>query len=85
MTSRGFSFKPIDIYRSDATSLSLMELHLIPPFSAMSGIGENAAKILQLLKNEGDFLSIEDFQNSSKASKTVIELLSAIGLLPRFA
>ncbi|MGO4277224.1 hypothetical protein AB4Z22_46585, partial [Paenibacillus sp. TAF58] len=52
---------------------------LIPPFAAMSGIGDNAAKNIAAAKEDGDFLSIEDFQNRSKASKTVIEMLSAMG------
>ncbi|KRF31889.1 PolC-type DNA polymerase III [Paenibacillus sp. Soil787] len=79
MTSRGFSFKPIDIYRSDATRFIIDGTSLIPPFAAMSGIGDNAAKNIAAAKEEGDFLSIEDFQNRSKASKTVIEMLSAMG------
>ena len=79
MTSRGFSFKPIDIYRSDATRFIIDGTSLIPPFAAMSGIGDNAAKNIAAAKEEGDFLSIEDFQNRSKASKTVIEMLSSMG------
>ncbi|WNR46682.1 PolC-type DNA polymerase III [Paenibacillus roseipurpureus] len=79
MTSRGFSFKPIDIYRSDATKFTIDGTALIPPFAAMSGIGESAAKNIAAAKDDGDFLSIEDFQNRSKASKTVIELLNSMG------
>jgi DNA polymerase-3 subunit alpha (Gram-positive type) len=79
MTSRGFSFKPIDLYRSDATRFIIDETSIIPPFSAMQGIGESAAKNIAVAKESGDFLSIEDFQNRSKASKTVIELLASMG------
>lgn len=79
MTSRGFRFKPIDIYRSDATRFQIEDDSLIPPFSAIAGIGENAAKNIAAAKDQGDFLSIEDFQNRSKASKTVVELLAGMG------
>ncbi|MGG1551178.1 PolC-type DNA polymerase III [Paenibacillus ferrarius] len=80
MTARGFSFKPIDIYRSHATKFIIDGDSLIPPFAALSGIGENAAKNIAAAKEEGgDFLSIEDFQNRSKASKTVIEMLNSMG------
>jgi DNA polymerase-3 subunit alpha (Gram-positive type) len=79
MTARGFSFKPIDLYRSDSTRFLLEGTSLIPPFAAMQGIGENAAKNIAAAKEEGDFLSVEDFQNRSKASKTVIEMLSSMG------
>jgi DNA polymerase-3 subunit alpha (Gram-positive type) len=79
MTARGFSFKPIDLYRSDATRFLLEGTSLIPPFAAMQGIGDNAAKNIAAAKEEGDFLSVEDFQNRSKASKTVIEMLTSMG------
>jgi DNA polymerase-3 subunit alpha (Gram-positive type) len=79
MTSRGFTFKPLDLYRSHATKFTIDGTSLIPPFSALAGIGENAAKNIAAAKEEGDFLSIEDFQNRSKASKTIVELLSQMG------
>jgi DNA polymerase III subunit alpha, Gram-positive type len=79
MTARGFSFKQLDLYRSHATKFIVDGNSLIPPFSALAGIGENAAKNIAAAKEEGDFLSIEDFQNRSKASKTIIELLAQMG------
>ncbi|SEB47469.1 PolC-type DNA polymerase III [Paenibacillus sp. GP183] len=79
MTSRGFSFKPIDLYRSHSTRFIIEDTSLIPPFSAMSGIGENAAKQIAAAKESGDFLSIEDFQTRSKASKTIVEILTSMG------
>jgi DNA polymerase-3 subunit alpha (Gram-positive type) len=79
MTARGFSFKGIDIYRSHATRFIIDGDSLIPPFSAIAGIGENAAKNIAAAKEEGEFLSIEDFQNRSKASKTIVEILTQMG------
>ncbi|MFD2660909.1 PolC-type DNA polymerase III [Paenibacillus thailandensis] len=79
MTARGFSFKPIDLYRSDATKFQVDGDSLIPPFSAIAGIGENAARNIAAARNEGEFLSIEDFQMKSKATKTVIEVLNGMG------
>ncbi|MEO3945062.1 PolC-type DNA polymerase III [Gorillibacterium sp. CAU 1737] len=79
MTARGFKFKPLDLYRSHATKFLVDGDSLIPPFSAIAGIGENAAKQIAAAKEEGDFLSVEDFQRRAKASKTVIELLTTLG------
>lgn len=79
MTARGLRFKNIDIYRSEATKFIVDEDSLIPPFSALQGIGENAALNIAAAKDQGEFLSIEDFQQKSKASKTVIELLTQMG------
>lgn len=79
MTARGFNFKPIDLYKSQATKFVIDDMHLIPPFSAVSGIGINAAPNLANAREQGEFLSIEDFQRRSKASKTVIETLTGMG------
>lgn len=79
MTARGLRFKNIDLYRSEATKFIVDEDALIPPFSALAGIGENAARNIAAAKDQGEFLSIEDFQQKSKASKTVIELLTTLG------
>ncbi|MFU1792411.1 PolC-type DNA polymerase III [Paenibacillus azoreducens] len=79
MTARGFSFKNLDLYRSEATRFIVDEDSLIPPFSAMQGIGENAARNIAAAREQGEFLSIEDFQQKSKASKSIIELLTQMG------
>ncbi|MEK4515589.1 PolC-type DNA polymerase III [Paenibacillus sp. FSL H8-0122] len=79
MTARGFTFKNIDLYRSDATKFTVDGTSLIPPFSSLAGIGDNAAINIAAAKDAGEFLSIEDFQQKSKASKTVIELLTGMG------
>ncbi len=79
MTARGFSFKSIDLYRSEATKFIIDGDSLIPPFSAIQGLGVNAAKNIAAAKEAGDFLSIEDFQQRSKASKTIVEVLNQMG------
>lgn len=79
MTARGFKFKPLDLYRSDATRFIVDGDSLIPPFSAVAGIGENAARNIAASREDGDFLSVEDFQQRSKVSKTIVELLSGMG------
>lgn len=79
MTARGFSFKNLDLYRSEATRFIVDGDALIPPFSAMQGIGENAARNIAAAREQGEYLSIEDFQQKSKASKSIIELLTQMG------
>jgi DNA polymerase-3 subunit alpha (Gram-positive type) len=79
MTARGFSFKSIDLYKSEANKFLIDGSSLIPPFSALAGIGENAAKGIAAAKDAGSFLSIEDFQTRSKVSKTIVELLGSMG------
>jgi DNA polymerase-3 subunit alpha (Gram-positive type) len=79
MTARGFKFKSIDLYRSEATRFIVDGDSLIPPFGAIAGVGENAARNIAASREDGDFLSIEDFQQRSRASKTIVEVLSGLG------
>lgn len=79
MTARGFTFKPIDLMQSDATRFIIKGDSLIPPFSAVPGIGDNAAKHIAAAKQGGEFLSMEDFQVRSRVSKTVLEILNGMG------
>ncbi len=83
MSERGFQFKNVDLFKSDATKFIVDEdgKSLIPPFSAIPGIGANAAVNIVQARDEGEILSIEDFQQRAKASKTVIELLQDHGAL----
>lgn len=79
MTARGFSFKGIDLYKSAADKFKIDGKSLIPPFSAIPGVGVNAAKNIVKARDDAEFLSIEDFQRRSKVSKTVVDILATMG------
>ena len=79
---RGFQFEPMDIYKSDATKFLVTENGLIPPFTSMPGIGEQAAVNIVEERANGRFLSAEELSvRCPKVSKSVIELLDQIGAL----
>ena len=79
---RGFTFEPMDVYKSDATRFLVTETGLIPPFTSMPGIGEQAALSIVEERGNGKFLSAEELiVRCPKASKAVIELLDQIGAL----
>ena len=79
---RGFVFEPMDIYKSDANTFLVTEKGLIPPFTCMPGIGEQAALSIVAERKNGKFLSQEEVViRCSKVSKGVVELLSQIGAL----
>ncbi|MFB4158738.1 PolC-type DNA polymerase III [Geomicrobium sp. JSM 1781026] len=81
MCERGFAFRDVDLYRSEATQFLVDEDGLIPPFGALEGVGSNAAKNIVDARQGGEFLSKEDLQQRSKATKTVIEHLDQSGAL----
>lgn len=79
---RGFAFEPMDIYRSEASTFLITETGLIPPFTAMPGVGEQAAQNIVDERKNGKFLSTEELiLRCPKVSKSVIEMLENIGAL----
>jgi DNA polymerase-3 subunit alpha (Gram-positive type) len=77
---RGFEFAPIDIYRSHATKFNIADGKLLPPFVAVSGLGESAAWDILEGREGKTFISIEEFcEACPKVSKTHVELLRSLG------
>ena len=77
---RGFSFAPMDLYQSHATKFLLQDGKLLPPFVAVSGLGETAAWDIVEGRKGKQFVSIEEFALACpKVSKTHIESLKAAG------
>ena len=83
---RGFTFLPIDIYESDATKFLIKDGKLLPPFVAISGLGESAALDIVEGRKGNTFLSVEEVAAACpKVSKTHIQMLKdagAFGSLP---
>ena len=77
---RGFDFAPIDLYKSHATKFVIEDGKLLPPFVAVSGLGESAAWDIMDGREGKTFLSIEEFSMACpKVSKSHIEDLKAAG------
>ncbi|TDT61571.1 PolC-type DNA polymerase III [Fonticella tunisiensis] len=81
MYMRGLKFRPVDLYESEAVKFKITDSGILPPFKALQGVGESAAKSIVAAREEGVFLSKEDLRLRSKVSKTVIEILENHGCL----
>ena len=73
--SRGIKFLPINIIKSDASAFVPENGAIRMPFSALAGLGENAAANIVAARNEEPFFSVEDLQIRAKLTKSVIEVL----------
>lgn len=81
MYARGLEFEPLDIYRAQATKFLIINGKLMPPFSSIDGMGEKAAEAVAEAAKDGPYLSKDDFRQRTKASKTVVDYMSDLGLL----
>ena len=83
MTARGYTFSNIDLYRSDSKKFIVDHetKSLIPPFSAIDGLGEAAARTVIEARKNGEFLSIEDLTARTQLNGTNIKMLEKLGVL----
>ena len=80
---RGFEFAPMSLYESDATKFLIRDGKLLPPFVAISGLGESAAWNLVACREGGrEFVSVEELSAACpKVSQTHLEQLRNMGAL----
>ncbi|MDO4466172.1 MAG: PolC-type DNA polymerase III [Bacillota bacterium] len=84
MSVRGFHFSNISINRSAATEFIMDpddEKAIIPPFTALDGLGANVGKSIVAAREEKPFLSKEDVLKRSQISKTLLEKLEQMNAL----
>ena len=77
---RGFEFAPISLYESHATKFLIKDGKILPPFVAISGLGESAAWDLMEGRSGKSFVSIEEVSAACpKVSKTHMQMLKDAG------
>ena len=78
---RDLIFAPLDIYKAEETKFIVTEEGLMAPLASISGLGETVARNIVEQREEGEFTSLEDFKERTKATKTIVELLVNQGVL----
>lgn len=80
MYARGLEFLPIDLYRAKAKQFQIIDGKLMPSLASIDGMGEKAADAVEEASKDGPYLSLDDFRQRTKVSKTVIDLMADLGL-----
>ncbi len=81
MLARGIGVLPIDLYKSKAKTFVIEDGKLRLPFTSIAGIGLSAAISLENCGSEGEYFSVEELQQKTKISKSVVESLRELGAL----
>lgn len=80
MMLRGFNFKMVDLYKSDAKEFLIVDNYLLVPFTKIPNLGEKAAEKIIRARGE-EFRSIEDFVSKTGCNKTNVQTLKELGVL----
>ncbi len=73
--ARNIKFLPVNVEKSHSFMYLPEDGKIRLPFSALPGLGDNAAANIISAREEAPFCSIEDLQIRGKVSKSVIEIL----------
>ncbi len=73
--ARKIRFLPVDIEKSESYAFLPENGAIRMPFSALPGLGENAALNIIQARNEEKFFSVDDLRIRAKLTKSVIEIL----------
>jgi DNA polymerase-3 subunit alpha (Gram-positive type) len=73
--ARGIEFLPVSFLKSDSSKFLPENGKIRLPFSSIAGIGDNASIKIAEARMSGDVFSVEDFQQKTRLSKAVMDLL----------
>ena len=79
MYSRGISFLPVDIFKSDPLRFVVEGDGIRMPFIAVAGLGDSVATALAEARKESCFSTQEDIKNVAGVSKTIVETMDRLG------
>lgn len=80
---RGFVCEKVDLYRSRADRFMVVPEHnaILPPFTALGGLGGVDARAIEAERQKGEFSSVENLKKRTGVTKTAVEALRRHGCL----
>ena len=81
MHYRNIELLGVDVYKSESKKFIIEENKLRAPLIAVSGLGDSVVENIVNERNEGKFISVEDFIRRTKVSRTVVEKLKVSNAL----
>ena len=81
MYARGFEFEPIDLFKAKSRLFSIVGNKIMPSFTSIDGLGENAADSIVEACKVGPFTSKDDFKSRAHVSQTIADKLGELGIL----
>lgn len=79
MVLRGYSFKKVDIMKSDATIFLMEDDALRMPFRSIDGLGDSVASDIIEKRLDKAFTSKEDVMHRTKINQSIFQLLDTFG------
>jgi len=83
--ARSVKFLPVDLYKSGAFEFLPEDGKIRIPFNAIPGLGDEAAKKIVAVRDEGQLLSRVELQEKTGCSKAIMQLLTESGALDGLA
>ncbi|MBO4904324.1 MAG: PolC-type DNA polymerase III [Lachnospiraceae bacterium] len=81
MYARGYEFMPIDVFRAKPHHCTIVDGKIMPRLDCIDGLGDKAADQVADAVKDGPFLSLDDFQERTRVSRSVIDHMVELGLL----
>ena len=83
MFDRGYHFSNISLDKSDGTTFTLDEddeFAIVPPFTAIDGLGDAVGISVKQARDDHPFTSLEDVKKRTRLTNTHIETLKRMGV-----
>lgn len=81
MYARGIQFLPVDLYASHQTKFLEESGAIRPPLNTIAGVSDAVAEGICKAREEGPFLSVEDFKRRAQIGNSVVDKLKEFNVL----